>query len=137
MIMHSLAIFGIMLVISFTLFAMKIIGAGDAKYITIASLWFGLHGAVSFLFLVSLAGGILAVLYLVFRDSIGRFSDWVWMKIQKAEVRYPTLRNVWIGSGKGPEMGKRENIGSRVIPYGIAIAIGSIVMVMMSPITHL
>ena len=45
-------------------------------------------------------------------------------------------KNIGIGSGIGPEMGKRENIGSRMIPYGIAIAAGSIIMLVMQPITH-
>ena len=135
-ILSSLVIFAIILAVSFGLYAFKLIGAGDAKYISVTSLWFGVHGIVPLLFLISLVGGVLALVYLVLRDHVGRFSDWVWLKIQKAEVLYPTLQYVWIGSGSGPEKGKRENIGSRMIPYGIAIAAGSIIMLMIQPITH-
>ena len=135
-ILSSLGIFVIILVVSFGLYAFKLVGAGDAKYISATSLWFGAHGIVPLLFIVSLAGGVLALVYLVLRDHVGRFSDWVWLKIQKGETLYPTLQHVWIGSGSGPEKGQRENIGSRMIPYGIAIAAGSIIMLMIQPITH-
>lgn len=135
-ILSSLAIFAIVFALSFGLYAMKVIGAGDAKYIATASLWFGAHGILQLLFIVSLIGGVLAIIYLVFKDHIGRLSDWIWIKIQKAEAFYPKLQSMWIGSGAGPEMGKRENIGSRMIPYGIAIAAGSIIMLIIDPITH-
>lgn len=135
-ILNSLAVFVIMFILSFSLYALKVIGAGDAKYVATTSLWFGTHGIIPLLFLISIAGGVLAIIYLSFRDHIGRLSDWTWMRIQKAEALYPKLKNVWIGSGTGPEMGKRENIGSRVLPYGIAIATGSIIMLMINPITH-
>ena len=136
-ILSSLAVFFLMLVLGFSLYALKIIGAGDAKFISVASLWFGVHGIIPLLFFTSLVGGGLAIIYLIFRDHVGRFSDWVWLKFQKAEKMYPNLQNVWIGSGKGPEKEKRENIGSRMIPYGIAIAAGSIIVLMIRPITHL
>lgn len=135
-ILGSLVIFASVLVVSFGLYALKIMGAGDAKYISIASLWFGVHGILPLLFLVSLMGGGLAIVYLIFRDPVARLSDWVWMKIQRAEEQHPRLRSVWIGSGVGAEEGKRENVGARMIPYGVAIAAGSIIMLGLSPITH-
>jgi len=132
----SLIIFAIMLVISFSLYALKIIGAGDAKYIAVASLWAGTHGIVPLLFFVSLAGAAVSLIYLFLRNYIGRFSDLIWIYIQKAETDHPKLQSIWVGSGTGPERGKRENIGPRMIPYGIAIATGSIIMLMMNPIIH-
>lgn len=135
-ILSSLIVFAVVLAVSFALYAFKLVGAGDAKYISATSLWAGAHGILPLLFLVSLAGGILALVYLILRDHVGRLSDWAWLKIQKGESLYPVFQYMWIGSGKGPEKGKRENIGSRMIPYGIAIAAGSIIMLMMQPITH-
>lgn len=132
----SLAVFAIMLIISFSLYALKIIGAGDAKYIAVASLWAGVHGIVPLLFFVSLAGALVSLIYLFLRDYIGRFSDLIWTYVQRAETNYPKLQSIWVGSGTGPEKGMRENIGSRMIPYGIAIATGSIIMLMMNPIIH-
>jgi Flp pilus assembly protein protease CpaA len=136
LIFTSLGVFAVMLALSFALYAFNIIGAGDAKYIAVASLWFGLHGLAPLLFTISLVGGVLAIFYLLFRDHMGRLSDWAWGKIQNAETAFPKLQCVWAGSGAGPEKGKRENIESRMIPYGIAIAGGAIIMLMMNPIIH-
>lgn len=135
-ILNSIIVFAVMFLISFILYAFKVIGAGDAKYITITSIWFGTHEIIPLLFTISLMGGGLAIIYLIFKDYIGKMSDWVWQKIQKAETTYPWLRSVWLGSGAGPEMGKRENINPRMIPYGIAIAAGSIIILVIQPITH-
>lgn len=135
-VLSSLIIFAILLIISFALYTTKIIGAGDAKYISVISLWFGAHEIIPLLFVISVAGGVLAIIYLIFTDHIASFSDWVWTKIQKAEALYPKLKTIWLGSGVGPEMGKRENIGPRMIPYGIAIAAGSIITQMIYPITQ-
>ncbi len=135
-ILSSLLTFAIVLALSFALYGFKIIGAGDAKYISATSLWFGAHGVIPFLFVVSLIGGLLALAYLVFRDPIGSLSDWSWMKIQKIETRYPKFQKIWVASGAGPEKGKRENIGPRMVPYGVAIAAGAIIMLILNPITY-
>lgn len=124
------------LVASFGLFGFKIIGAGDAKYITVASLWFGGRNSVTFLLYVSLVGGGLSLIYLSFKDSLGRLSDRVWQKIQNLEEKWPQLQNVWIGSMAGAEKGKRENISNRMIPFGVAIAVGSIIMLWAKPLMH-
>src|SRR5262245_2080734 len=60
-ILNSLIILAVILSISFGLYTLKIIGAGDAKYISASSLWFGAFGILPFLFIVSLVGGGLAV----------------------------------------------------------------------------
>lgn len=128
LIVTSLIIFVILLALSFYLYVFKIIGAGDAKYISVTSLWFGFQEILPLLYTIFLMGGALALMYGLLKDPLGRWSDLVWLNIQKAEASFPWLRNVWIGSGTGPERGKRENVGSRMIPYGIAIAVGSIIM---------
>ncbi|MBY0502087.1 MAG: prepilin peptidase [Alphaproteobacteria bacterium] len=133
----SLIIFAVVLIISFALFSFKFIGGGDAKYIAVSSLWVGAQGILPFLLIVSIIGGALALPYLFLKDHMGRCSDWVWIQIQKAETRYSFLQYVWAGSGIGPEMGKRENISSRMIPYGIAIAGGSILMMVYEPLLTL
>lgn len=135
-ILTSLLIFIVVLAIGFGLFATKIIGGGDAKYIATASLWMGIHGIIQFIFTVAVVGGLLGFIYLFFRDHIMRFSDWVWSHIQKMEARYPVLQGLWVGSGTGVEAGKRENIDSRMVPYGIAIATAAIIMLAMNPLTH-
>ena len=124
----SLLTFSVVLIVSFALFAFKAIGGGDAKYLSVASLWVGMHDVLPFLLIVSLFGGALALIYLFLRDYVGRLSDWMWSQIQKGEARCACLRHVWLGSGLGAELGKRENVSSRMVPYGVAIAIGAIIM---------
>jgi len=123
----SLAICGGMLVLGFGLFSFKLIGAGDAKYLAVASLWMGTHGILYFILFFSLIGGGLGFIYLFLTDYMARLSDWVWIQIQKAEGNCSYLEYVWAGSGMGPEKKMRANIGSRSIPYGVAIASGAII----------
>ncbi len=128
--LSSLAICAGVLVLGFALFSFKLIGAGDAKYLAVASLWMGTHGILYFLFIVSLIGGGLGILYLSLPDHMARLSDWTWSKIQNAEERYSYFEYVWAGSGVGPEKKMRANVGSRTVPYGIAIAAGAIITVL-------
>ncbi|MCY1665131.1 A24 family peptidase [Rhizobium sp. SL86] len=54
----------------FALFAMNVMGGGDAKLLTAAALWFGYNASlVSFLVLVSIAGGVLTLLILLLRSQ--------------------------------------------------------------------
>lgn len=132
-IVNSLIVFAVVLLLGFGFYALKFFGAGDAKYLAVASLWVGMQGVVFFVLLVAVIGGALALLYLAFRDYIARFSDWVWSRVQALEDRYPFYQYVWLESGRGTEKGKRENISSRAIPYGIAIAVGAILMMTLNP----
>lgn len=130
----SLIVFAIALFLGLALFASKVIGGGDAKYLAVIALWAGFPGVIQFLFFTAMIGGLLAVLYLLLRDYMGRASDCVWSFFQKFEEYLPVLQYVWIGSGVGPEKGKRDNISARVVPYGVAIAAGAIIMMQLRPL---
>lgn len=127
----------VVLAVTFALFAAKIIGGGDAKYLTVISLWMGTGGVLPFIFIVTIIGGVMAILYLVLQTYVQRLSDFLWIQMQKAENQFTGLQYVWIGSGVGPELGKRENIGARMLPYGVAIAIAAITIMANSPLTVL
>ncbi len=126
-ILSSLAVGAGMLALGFACFAFKFIGAGDAKYLVVISLWMGLPGVLNFILIFSLTGGGLGLIYLMLPHHMARLSDWIWSHIQKAEERYPCFEYIWAGSGVGAEKNKRANIGVRSIPYGIAIAVGAII----------
>lgn len=130
-IFSSVLIFGLALTITFGLYAFRFIGAGDAKYISVVSLWAGAPRVIPLLIFITLLGGVLAFGYLLLKDYLLRFSDWVWLKIQKGEECCPFLCYMWEGSESGPEYGKRENIDNRMIPYGVAIAGGAILMMLL------
>jgi prepilin peptidase CpaA len=125
---NSFIAFGVVLLLCFILYISKIFGAGDAKYFAVAALWMGYPEVIPFVVYSSLAGGGVALIYLVAQYHFGRLSDLMWTLIQKLEARLPFLELIWIGSGIGPEKGKREHIKPKTIPYGVAIATGAIIM---------
>ncbi len=58
----------------FALFYFSLIGGGDAKLLASASCWFGFENVIPFLVAVALAGGVLALIYLIlqqFRAQLG------------------------------------------------------------------
>lgn len=99
---HALA-FGLMLFVTFLMFAFGIWGAGDSKLAAAIALWIGLAGIVPFFITMSLAG--LALILGNFVFSRTRFA------IPGCGERS------WVA---------RVRRGERILPYGIAIAIGAI-----------
>lgn len=60
----------IVFAVCFALFAMNIMGGGDAKLLTASAVWFGLNGSLmEFLVYVSFLGGILTLLILMMRKQ--------------------------------------------------------------------
>lgn len=134
-ILISFGVFLAVLAVGFLLYALKYFGAGDAKYLAVASLWIGGgQGVLQFILIVTMMGGLLAVLYLLLKDHMARLSDVIWNFIQKGETKYPWLQLIWVGSGSGAERGSRENISSKAIPYGVAIASGALIMMKLKPL---
>jgi len=94
---------GITFVVGFLLFATGFFGGGDVKLITGLSLWAGPSLIVSFLVSVVLAGGILVILILM-REAV-----------KQSEEAGGLIR------------GAKAAIRARTpVPYGVAIAFGSI-----------
>jgi prepilin peptidase CpaA len=88
------------LVVGMVLFAFNQIGGGDAKFFAAVSLYIGLPDMGSYLFMIALAGGVLAIVLLVARriSLMGFSMDW-FLKFTR---------------------------GGSAIPYGIAIAFGAL-----------
>jgi len=134
--LRSLGVFVLIFAVGFGFYALKFFGAGDAKYLAVTSLWVGSYGILPFVLIVAVVGGFLGLIYLTFRDHLARLSDWAWSQIQRGEERSLLCQFIWTGSGSGAERGKRENISSRMIPYGLAIAAGAIIMMTLNPIGY-
>ena len=92
------AVFLAILVLGTVAFSAGLLGGGDVKLFAAAGLWFDLRSAVTFVPMVFLAGGLVAVAYLLAR---------------------PFRRSA----------GGRE---SRRVPYGIAIALGTLALIVTS-----
>jgi prepilin peptidase CpaA len=69
MIMEGALLAGAALTVGFILFAMNIIGGGDAKLLAAIAPWIGLSTLVPFLFNMAFAGGVLAIALLLFRKT--------------------------------------------------------------------
>ncbi|WP_404400044.1 prepilin peptidase [Pelagibacterium halotolerans] len=92
------------LAVTFGMFAAGWIGGGDAKFAAATALWLGTGAALPYLFVTAIAGGVLAIVMVVMR----RFA----LPQGLSEV-------AWIA-----------RLHNRItgIPYGIALAIGGLVV---------
>ncbi len=96
--------------VSFVLFSLNTMGGGDAKLLTASAVWFGLDASLlDYLLLVSVCGGLLAVVILVLRGQHAL--------LQAYGLRLPATFEA-----------------KNKIPYGIAIAIGGFLAYPASPL---
>jgi prepilin peptidase CpaA len=92
------------LAVTFACFAMGWVGGGDAKVAAGAALWFGFGHLINYLVYASLFGGVLTLLLLEFRQ---------W------PLPYALSGQAWLLRLHAKETG---------IPYGIALAIGALMI---------
>ena len=92
------------LVVAFACFAMGWIGGGDAKVAAAAALWFGFSDLMNYLLWASMFGGVLTVLLIQFR---------------RWPLPYALTGQVWLVRLHAKDSG---------IPYGIALAIGALMI---------
>jgi prepilin peptidase CpaA len=109
---RAVAGFGLGLAIWFPLYALRMMGAGDVKLFAAAAAWIGPSAALKASFLAALCGGVLSI---------------VWM-MYSAGFSFTLLRLVH--AARDPQMlREKQAVGSRRMPYGIAIAAGVLIMV--------
>jgi prepilin peptidase CpaA len=94
----------VVLVVAFLCFAMGWVGGGDAKIAAAAALWFGFAHLMNYLLYASLFGGALTLLLIQFRQ---------W------PLPYALAGQTWLLRLHAKESG---------IPYGIALAIGALMI---------
>ncbi len=102
--------------IFFLLFLVRGMGAGDVKLMAAVCAWVGFHNTLTVLIATAIAGGVLAIVYMVFfKRVIGTFKN-LW-----------TLLSFHLSSGirPHPELNLQTSQGIR-LPYGVAIALGTI-----------
>jgi prepilin peptidase CpaA len=94
----------VVLMVAFLCFAMGWVGGGDAKVAAAAALWFGFGHLMNYLLYASLFGGALTLLLVQFRQ---------W------PLPYSLAGQAWLMRLHAKESG---------IPYGIALAIGALMI---------
>ena len=97
----------------FALFALNIMGGGDAKLLTASAIWFGLDPSlVDYVVWVSIFGGALSLVVLLLRSQTGMFVT--------SGIRLPkTLQN------------------AKKVPYGVAIGLAAFLTYPNSPLMML
>lgn len=93
----------IMFGVTFIMFSLKMLGAGDSKFATACALWVSPIGLVSFVFYMTIMGAVLGVISLYLR--------------KKKPVENPQ-EGSWIAQVQG---------GASKVPYGVAISFGMII----------
>jgi prepilin peptidase CpaA len=107
--MHLLASL-IVFSVCFTLFALNIMGGGDAKLLTASAVWFGFNSSLmTFVLYVSIVGGLLTLLILMMRKQENA--------ILASGLPVPPLL-----------------FTAKKIPYGIAIGLGGFLAYPSSPL---
>lgn len=122
----SLLVCVMTLMVGFFFYALKIMGAGDVKFLSVASLWAAQTSFLSFIFVVVIAGGILALLYLNFNSWIAFIQAGIisslsnlWGKDNFIRIFGEKSLNMTVKTFKDT---KRKN--STLLPYGVAIFCG-------------
>lgn len=105
---------GVIFAICAGLFFAGLFGGGDAKLLGAVALWPSLHELPAFLMIMTISGGVLALIALALKKS--PFLDGL-------KTRHPTVF--------GPENGWLASLsrGETVVPYGVAIAIATSITV--------
>ena len=107
------AVAGAALLVGMALFALNVIGGGDAKMMAAASLWMGLQGAGVFVIYTALFGGLLCLGLIAARRSV---------------ILPPHATPGWVATLMQPR-------GD--LPYGIAICAGALAAYPSSPLPSL
>ena len=119
----SLGVAAVVFMVLAALFALNKLGGGDVKLISALSLWAGPGLLAGFLVITSLAGGVLALVFLV-----------------RSRLQQKAASGSMEADRAGPDTGKRDHgddatggataEGAKIkplqIPYGVAIACGGI-----------
>jgi prepilin peptidase CpaA len=98
----NLLSFAIVFALTFVLFSLKMIGAGDSKLAAAVALWTGVKGLLPFLFFMGIMGAVLGLFALF---------------LQKKKPVQSPKDGSWIA---------RVQSGESAVPYGIAIAVGAV-----------
>jgi len=105
----------ICLAAGFVLYQFRQMGAGDVKLLTAVALWTGMSGLIPLLLFMSLSGLFALPLILLARTLVVRAQ----------------ARNLWKPEWAVPRVLTKK----QGVPYGVAIALGAIVTMMIRPLT--
>jgi prepilin peptidase CpaA len=112
---------GFMLAAGFALFALGIIGGGDAKLLAATTLWAGWPGLPGLLMTMGLAGGLVTLPIILSHERFAHSR----LLARRALGR----RMAWLGTGRPVEITTVQPT-DRMIPYGIAISAAALPIIL-------
>ena len=120
-------IFIITILTGYLLYAFKLMGAGDAKFLSASILWIVPEHVPSYLALVAFSGGIIALIFVVAHHQI----DYVRLKVipfLKHKFPTPETSQGFKGYTHLPFVHVRNGTWSKtLVPYGLAIFVGNLI----------
>lgn len=127
-ILHAFLLSGGTLGICFVLYLMRILGAGDAKFLTVSSLWAVDTNFLYFMLVTSACGGLLGLLYIMCSDKI----DIIRIKLNLFLTKFfenSLMSAFYKRYGELPFKNSRsQDSGKIFLPYGVAICGGCIMI---------
>ncbi len=127
-ILHAFLLSGGTLGVCFLLYLMRILGAGDAKLLTVSSLWAADTNFLYFMLTTSMCGGLLGLLYLMSSDKI----DIIRIKLNLFLTKF--FENNFVSGfyKKYAELPFKNSYstekGKIFLPYGVAICGGCLMI---------
>ena len=97
-------------------YLLGVIGAGDVKFFAAAGAWLGPGGTWRAALIAAVAGGVLAVVVLLMERRLGTVIRRIALAASSGSLASVPEQTVMPGSGHKP------------LPYGVALAIGALVM---------
>lgn len=108
----------------FFLYLFKWIGAGDAKFIAVTSLWASQINLAFFLLIMSIAGGALAVIYLKFHPQVFAVQQKLLSQLKSIPYFEKVLVSYEPAKKQKEKNTNKETKKDIVIPYGVAVFVG-------------
>ncbi|MEH6632253.1 MAG: prepilin peptidase [Halopseudomonas aestusnigri] len=105
----------VVLVVGIVLFALKILGGGDVKFMSSIALWTGFGLLPSFVIILSLVGGVQVIVILILR----KYSHALEYVFAKCKIQSPE----WLHRGAG-------------VPYGLSIGLAVLMVFERLPFWH-
>ncbi len=116
----------------FALYAFRIIGAGDAKFLAATSMWASEVSLLSFLFVTSVAGGVLGIIYVLQADRLQAIRSALKASLTKSmgEAAFNKIFGLdWLPKISNEDTAQAVD-SQKVIPYGIAIFTGCVILML-------
>lgn len=126
-ILHALEGLGVGLAIMLPLYLLRAMGAGDVKLVAMLGTWLGPSGVALAALFSYVAGGVLALAITFRKRAFGQLFANLRLMVTGSVIR--------LASGRVPTVDKPATVGK--IPFGVAIALGTLAYVILKQTGHL